>query len=80
MNLSHFNLKVEYLKGVDNLLPDALSRWAYPALQALADLTKHGSVQDDIDMQALIEEEEADEKLCMVINLGNDFPPTQGGP
>ena len=30
-------------------------------------------------MEALIEEEERDEKLCMVINLGKDFPPTLGG-
>ena len=69
---------VEYLPGEENLLPDVLSRWANPASQALADLTKHGSIQDDIEMQALIEEENADEKLCMVINLGKDFPPTQG--
>ena len=55
---SRFNLKVEYLKGEDNLLPDVLSRWAYPASQALADLTKHGSVQDAINMQALTYEEE----------------------
>jgi len=67
---SRFYLRVEYLPGEDNLLPDALSRWAYPASQALADLTKHGSVQDDLDMQALIEEEEADEILCMVVILG----------
>ena len=76
---SRFFLRVEYLPGVDNLLLDAMSRWAYPASQALADLTKHGSVQDEMDMEALIEEEERDEKLCMVINLGKDFPPTLGG-
>ena len=64
---------------MDNILPDALSRWAYPASQTLADITKHGSVQDEMDMEALIEEEERDEKLCMVINLGKDFPPTLGG-
>ena len=52
---SRFNLKVEYLKGEDNLLPDVLSRWAYPASQALADLTKYESFQDAIDMEAFID-------------------------
>ncbi len=51
------------MPGEDNLLPDALSRWAYPASQALADLKKHVSLKDAIDMQALIEEEEADENV-----------------
>ena len=43
-------LRNKYLPGVDNLLPDALPRWEYPASQALADLTKHGSVQDEMDI------------------------------
>ncbi len=77
---SRFFLRVEYLPGEDNLLPDALSRWAYPASKALADLKKHGSIQDERDMEARIEEEEKDEKLCMVINLGEGFPSTLGGP
>ena len=62
--------RLSTLKGEDNLLPDALYRRAYPASQALADLTKHGSVQDALDMQALIKEEEEDEKHCMAIGGG----------
>ena len=54
----------------DKLFPDVLSSWAYPASQALANLTKNGSVQDALDMQALIEEEEEEEKLCMAISQG----------
>ena len=76
---SRFYLTVEYLPGEDNLLPDVLSRWAYPASQAFADLTKHGSVQDALDMQALIVEEEEDEKLCMFIPI-EGAPLAQGGP
>ena len=74
LNFSRFNLKFEYLKGEDNLLPDALSRWAYPASQALEDLTKHGSVQDALYMRALIYEEEEDEKHCMAIGCGSETP------
>ena len=39
---SGFNLTVAYIPGVENTLADVLSRWAYPASQALADLKKHG--------------------------------------
>ena len=45
---SLFDLKVQYVPGRDNVCADALSRWAYPASQAFADATIHGSEQDAI--------------------------------
>ena len=43
--LSHFQVEVKYIPGKDNLVADAMSRWAYPAGQALADVPKHGSLE-----------------------------------
>ncbi len=57
MNFPRFFFRVEHLPREDNLLSDALSCWAYLAFQALADVTKYGSVNDDLDMEAFIEEE-----------------------
>ena len=51
--------------GVENTLADVLSRWAYPASQALADLTKHGSIQDEEEMEGFIKEEKEEGGLCM---------------
>ena len=65
---SRFNLTVEYIPGVENTLADVLSRWAYPASQALADLTKHGSVVDAEEMEGFIKEEREEERLCMGAN------------
>ena len=38
---SKFNLVIQYIKGVDNHVPDFLSRWAYPAKPAVWDVSRH---------------------------------------
>ena len=55
--LSRFNIQVIYVPGKCNQIPDALSRWAYPASQALADVSFHGSAADAAEMKEIIEEE-----------------------
>ena len=57
-----------YIPGVENTLADVLSRWAYPASQALADLTKHGSIQDEEEMEGFIKEEKEEEKAVFMGN------------
>ena len=39
---SKYDLSVGYIPGKDNTNADILSRWAYPASQALRDISKHG--------------------------------------
>ena len=41
--LLRFDVSVEYVPGKDTVLADALSRWAYPASEACADVSIHGS-------------------------------------
>ena len=48
---SKFDLTVGYIPGKENLIADVLSRWAYPASQALRDVSKHGSAQDKEEME-----------------------------
>ena len=67
--LSKFDLEVAYIPGKDNVVADALSRWAYPASQAFADVSIHGSAEDDEDMHALIEEEEKAGRKCNVVQV-----------
>jgi hypothetical protein len=55
--LSKYDLQVGYIPGKENTLADVLSRFAYPASQALADVSKHGSARDAEEMGELIEEE-----------------------
>ena len=64
--LTKFNLEVEYVPGNTNVVADALRRWAYPASQAARDATKHGTSEDKKEMRRLIEEEEAEERDCLV--------------
>ena len=49
-----------------NMIADALSRLAYPASQAARDVTKHGTVEEKEEMKRLIQEEEAEERYCLV--------------
>ena len=64
-------MHVEYIPGKDNIVADALSRWAYPASKAFADVSIHGSERDDEDMKMLIEEERREERQCSVIQVGD---------
>ena len=66
---SKFDLTVGYIPGKENMIADVLSRWAYPASQALRDVSKHGSAQDKEEMEKIIEEEQEEEKYCMWISL-----------
>ena len=41
--MSQFDLEIEYLPGDENVVADAMSRWAYPATSAKQDVSWHGS-------------------------------------
>ena len=66
---SRFDLSVGYIPGSQNLIPDILSRWAYPASQAFRDISKHGTEEDDAEMRDIIREEREEERQCMWIKL-----------
>ena len=72
--LSKFDLQVQYVPGKDNLVADALSRWAYPASKALQDCSWHGSAKDWEEMQKIMQEELEDGKM---VGLASHL--TQGG-
>ena len=67
--LSKFDISVGYVPGKDNFLADVLSRWAYPASEAILDVSKHGNAKDDAEMDAMIAEERRLEKLCMTLRV-----------
>ena len=43
--LSKFQIEVKYIPGKDNIPADCMSRYAYPASKALADVSKHRSLE-----------------------------------
>jgi hypothetical protein len=73
--LSKYDLTVGYVPGKDNTIADILSRWAYPASEAVKDVSRHGTAQDKEDVMALIHEEKREEANCMWLRLRG--PPTQ---
>jgi len=68
---SRYDLSVGYIPGKENNICDVLSRWAYPASQALRDVTKHGTLDDDNEMHEIIKQERLEEQNCLVIKLLN---------
>ena len=67
--LSKYDLTVGYIPGKENTVADILSRWAYPASQALRDISIHGSEKDDIEMRRFIDEEKGVERACTYMLL-----------
>ena len=55
--LSKFDLTVQYVPGKDNVVADAMSRFAYPACKAFQDVSRHGSVEARAEVKRIIEEE-----------------------
>ena len=56
--LSKFDIVVKYVPGKDHIVPDVLSRYAYPANKALADVSRHGNLEATLEARKIIEEEE----------------------
>ncbi len=73
--LSRFNIVVQYIPGKDNVVADALSRWAYSASKCHPDVSHNGTAEDDEEMTKIEEQERKEEMetLVMPIRL------TQGG-
>ena len=70
--MSKFDIKVQYLPGKENVVADAMSRYAYPAGKALQDCTWHGSAQDHEEMREIIRQELEEEKTFGVWCPGPD--------
>ena len=58
-----------YVSGKNNTVADFLSRFAYPSSEAYQDISKHGSAQDEDEMEGLILWERMEERGCMYISV-----------
>ena len=67
--LSRFKVVVQYIQGKDNVVADALSRFAYPASQSFADVSWHGALRDLDEMRAIIAQEEKEEKASVPVKV-----------
>ena len=72
--LSKFEVSVAYIPGKDNVVAEALSRWAYTASQAFADASIHGSEKDDAEMRQIIGQKRKMEWACSVIKIQEVIP------
>ena len=63
--LSRFNIEVKYIPAKDNVVADTMSPWAYPASQALGDVSSAGSVEDHKEVREIIEKEGGKKKASL---------------
>ena len=61
-------------------VPDALSRWAYPACRAWQEVSTHGSAQDNLENKMLVAEEMNNETTCVYSVFANRYTPVLGCP
>ena len=61
------------MPGKDNIVADALSRFAYPASKAFQDTSAHGSEEARREMKAIIEEELREGRTLGMIAQGPDM-------
>ena len=47
-------------------MADVLSRWAYPASEALRDISIHGNLEDHEEVMKFLEKEREEERECML--------------
>ena len=73
--LSQFDLEVKYIPGPENVIPDALSRWAYPASSAREDVSFHGSLEAREEVRQMALEELARSRVVGMVRLRS---PNQG--
>lgn len=55
--MSKLDLTIQYVPGKDNVVADAMSRFAYPACKTFQDVSRHGSVNARLEMKEIIAEE-----------------------
>ena len=67
--LSKFDLVVQYVPGKDNVVADALSRYAYPACRAFQDVSFHGSEEACMEMKEIIQNELEEGKMVGLIQF-----------
>ena len=75
---SKFDISVGYIPGKENTIADILSRWAYPASQAYREISKHGTLEEKLEMEEMIRQEKCEEAECLEIRQAQ--PPSQVRP
>lgn len=81
--LAQFDLKVEYVPGPENVVADAMSRWANPASSAREDVSSHGSALARDEVHEIMKKEREDEETLENGQYGtrnwvvDPEPPTQ---
>ena len=70
--LSQFDLVVRYLPGPENVLSDAMSRFAYPASSSREDVSFNGRRQAKAELGDIIRNELAEESLVQIVRIERD--------
>ena len=70
--LSNFDLEIEYLPGSENLVADAMSRFAYPASSAKQDVSWHGSSEAKKEMEEIRAQEFLESRGIALVRTSPD--------